>query len=136
MGSDPGGLSQSRSESVSACSANLSPSGSPVHRSMGGVGGGGFPILPAVIAVAPQSSAVDALAVELIGGLSPIGLSPFALADDLSVLSVVIPVPTGLCTRRWRRSAASSALMFSGMRRCGGSVCSCRAHSPTGLVPT
>ena len=77
MGSDPGGLSQSRSESVSACSANLNPSGSPVHRSMGGMGGGGFPIL---IAVAHGRSAVDALAVELIGGLSPTGLSPSALA--------------------------------------------------------
>ena len=99
MGSDPGGLSQSRSESVRACSANLSPSGSPVHRSMGGMGGGGFPILPAVFVLAPGSSAVDALAVELIGGLSSTHIGPSVLAEDLAVLSVVIPVPTGSCTR-------------------------------------
>ena len=99
MGSDPGGLSQSCSESVSACSANLNPSGSPDHRSMGGVGGGGFPILPAVLAFAPGSSAVDALAVELIGGLSPTSIGPPMLADDLAVLPVVVPVPTGSCTR-------------------------------------
>ena len=95
MGSDPGGLSQSRSESVSACSANLNPSGSPVHRSMGGMGGGGFPILPVVLVFAPGCSAVDALAVEPIGGLSPKACGPSVLADDLAVLSVVIPVPTG-----------------------------------------
>ena len=63
------------------------------------MGGGGFPILPVVFALAPGSSAVDALAVELIGGLSSTHIGPSVLAEDLAVLSVVIPVPTGSCTR-------------------------------------
>ena len=66
---------------------------------MGGIGGGGFPTLPAVLAFAPGNNAVDALAVELIGGLSPTGIGPSVLADDLAVLSVVIPAPTGSFTR-------------------------------------
>ena len=94
MGSDPGGLSQFFSNSVSASSANLRPSGISDHLSIGGAGGGGLAIRSAVRALAPGCSAVEALAVDPTGGLMPAVCGPSVLADDLVDVAVPAPRPS------------------------------------------